>query len=239
MEFSLMNADTMTLKELCGMIDHTYLAPNATNQDILKLCREAKDNGFAMVAVNSVQVALCKKYLRDTPVHVGAAVSFPLGQTTIPVKVFETQDAINEGADEIDYVINISALKEHNYQYIQKEMEQIVDICRSHSVISKVIFENCYLEDQEIVELVKIANAVQSDFVKTSTGFGTSGATVHDIKLMKSNITGGVKIKAAGGIHNWSICKEMIKAGAERIGTTHSFDIIESWKQAHTASNGG
>ncbi len=234
-----MNANAITLEELCGMIDHTLLAPDATKKDILNLCKEAKDNGFAMVAINSVQVALCKDYLRDTPVHVGAAISFPLGQTSIPVKAFETQDAINEGADEIDYVINISEVKAHNYQYIQNEMEQIVEICRSHGVVSKVIFENCYLEDQEIVELMKIANMVKPDFVKTSTGFGTSGATVHDIQLMKSNITGGVKIKAASGIWNWAICKEMIQAGAERIGTTHSFDIIESWKQAHTASNGG
>ena len=235
----MIDADTITLKELCGMIDHTLLKPQALKEEIIQLCKEAQENNFAMVAVNSVQVSLCKRYLGNTRVHVGAAISFPLGQTSIPVKAFETQDAIDEGADEIDYVINISEIKAHNYQYIQNEMEQIVEICRSHGVVSKVIFENCYLEDQEIVELVKIANVVKPDFVKTSTGFGTSGATVHDIKLMKSNITGGVKIKAAGGIHNWSICKEMIKAGAERIGTTHSFDIIESWKRAHTASNGG
>ena len=234
-----MNAETITLKELCGMIDHTYLAPDATNRELQKLCREAKENGFAMVAVNSVQVALCKRYLENTPVHVGAAISFPLGQTSIPVKAFETQDAINEGADEIDYVINITEVKEHNYKYIQSEMEQIVKICRIHGVTSKVIFENCYLEDQEIVELIKIANVVKPDFVKTSTGFGTSGATVHDINLMKSNITGGVKIKAASGIHSWSTCKEMIQAGAERIGTTHSFDIIAGWKQAHAAHDGG
>ncbi len=234
-----MNAETITLKELCGMIDHTLLAPDAAKKDFLQLCKEAKDNGFAMVAVNSAQVSLCKRYLENTPVHVGAAISFPLGQTTILVKVFETKEAINDGADEIDYVINIGEVKEHNYQYIQKEMENIVEICRAHGIISKVIFENCYLEDKEIVELVRIANVVKPDFVKTSTGLGTSGATVHDIKLMKSNITGGVKIKAASGIHSWSTCKEMIQAGAERIGTTHSFDIIAGWKQAHAAHDGG
>lgn len=160
-----------------------------------------------MVAVNSAQVSLCKSYLGNIPVHVGASISFPLGQTTIPVKAFETQAAIDEGADEIDYVMNISEAKDHNYAFIQNEMETIINICRDHNVISKVIFENCYLEDKEIVEIVKIENIVKPDFVKTSTGFGSSGASVKDIRLMKSVIGEGIKIKAAGGIRTWSVCK--------------------------------
>ncbi len=224
-----MNIETITLKELCSIFDHTLVLPNASTIDIAKHCEEAKENNFAMVAVNSAQVSQCKKYLINTNVHVGASISFPFGQTTIQVKAFETHNAVNEGADEIDYVMNISEAKDHNYAFIQNEMETIINICRNYNVISKVIFENCYLEDKEIVEIVKIANIVKPDFVKTSTGFGSSGASVKDIRLMKSVIGEGIKIKAAGGIRTWSVCREMIEAGAERIGTSKSLEIIRDY----------
>ena len=207
--------------------DHTCLKPYATRKDMAKLCEEAKKYDFMMVAINSTQTKLCKELLKGTDIHVGAAISFPLGQTTIETKVFETKDAIANGADEIDYVINITELKEKNYDYIKEEMTQIVDVCRKHNVISKVIFENCYLTDEEKIKLCEIALEVKPDFIKTSTGFGTGGATVEDVKLMKSIVKDTVKVKAAGGIRDLDTCLKMIEAGAERIGTSSAIKITE------------
>ena len=209
--------------------DHTCLKPYATRKDMAKLCEEAKKYDFMMVAINSTQTKLCKELLKETDIHVGAAISFPLGQTTIESKVFETKDAIANGADEIDYVINITELKEKNYDYIKEEMTQIVDVCRKHNVISKVIFENCYLTDEEKIKLCEIALEVKPDFIKTSTGFGTGGATVEDVKLMKSIVKDTVKVKAAGGIRDLDTCLKMIEAGAERIGTSSAIKITEAY----------
>ncbi len=226
----------MNKKELAGMIDHTLLKAYATNEDFIKLCQEAKDYHFKMVAINSSPVALCKSYLKGTGVHVGAAISFPLGQTTIETKVFETKKAIEEGADEIDYVINIGELKQGNIAYIEEEMCQIVDVCKKHHVTSKVIFENCYLTKEEIRTVSEIALKVRPDYIKTSTGFGTGGATVEDVALMKSVVKDAVKVKAAGGIRDWKTCKAMIDAGAQRIGTSSGIAIIEAFeKENHHA----
>lgn len=224
-----MNVEKMTLQDLCGLFDHTLLKAFADEKMFAKLCQEAADNHFAMVAINSAPVALCKKLLAGTDVHVGAAISFPLGQTTIEVKAYETEQAIQNGADEIDYVINIGEVKNGNYDYIKREMETIVGICRKHNVLSKVIFENCYLEKEEIKKVAKIAREVKPDFIKTSTGFGTSGATIEDVKLMKETVGNDVKVKAAGGIRDWATCKAMLEAGAERIGTSSSFKIMEGF----------
>lgn len=209
--------------------DHTCLKLYATREDMAKLCEEAKKYDFMMVAINSTQTKLCKELLKGTDIHVGAAISFPLGQTTIETKVFETKDAIANGADEIDYVINITELKEKNYDYIKEEMTQIVDVCRKHNVISKVIFENCYLTDEEKIKLCEIALEIKPDFIKTSTGFGTGGATVEDVKLMKSIVKNTVKVKAAGGIRDLDTCLKMIEAGAERIGTSSAIKITEAY----------
>ena len=224
----------MNLQDLCSLFDHTLLKPFADEAGFEKLCKEAAENKFAMVAINSSPVALCKRLLKGTGVHVGAAISFPLGQTTIAVKAFETETAVKEGADEIDYVINIGELKNGNDAYIKEEMETIVGICRKHQVISKVIFENCYLTKEEIRRVAEIAREVRPDYVKTSTGFGTSGATVEDVKLMKEVVGDGIKVKAAGGIRDWATCKAMIEAGAERIGTSSRFQIMEEFKAAMT-----
>ena len=217
-------------RELAGMFDHTLLKPYATNEDFIKLCNEAKEIGAAMVAINSAPVKLCKQLLQGTDIHVGAAISFPLGQTTIAIKVAETKQAIDDGADEIDYVINISELKEGHLDYIEDEMKQIVDICKEHDVISKVIFENCYLTQEEIKQLALIAKKVKPDYIKTSTGFGTGGATPADVKLMKETVGNDVKVKAAGGIRDLDTCLKMIEAGASRIGTSSSLKILEEIK---------
>lgn len=226
-----MNCKEMTKEQLAGMMDHTFLKAFATDADFEKLCGEAREHGFAMVAINSVPVKLCKKLLEGTKVHVGAAISFPLGQTRIETKAFETEKAIADGADEIDYVLNIGELKMGHDDYIRREMETIVGICRKHGVLSKVIFENCYLTKEEIKRAALIAKEVKPDFIKTSTGFGTSGATVEDVRLMKETVGDDVKVKAAGGIRSWAVCKEMIEAGAERIGTSNSIKICEEFEK--------
>ena len=220
---------TLTVKELASYFDHTLLKAFVTDEDFKKLCDDADKYGFKMVAINSAPVALCREYLKDSPVHVGAAISFPLGQTTIETKVFETKNAIENGADEIDYVINIVELKNKNYDYIKREMEAIVAVCRENDVLSKVIFENCYLTKDEIVKVAEIAKEVKPDFIKTSTGFGTGGATVEDVKLMKSVVGDDVKVKAAGGIRDLETCLAMIEAGAERIGSSSSIEITEAY----------
>ena len=171
----------------------------------------------------------CKKKLEGSPVHVGAAIGFPLGQTTLECKIFETKDAIEKGADEIDYVINVAELKNKNYDYIKKEMEEIVKICREAGKTSKVIFENCYLTDDEKRKVAEIAKEVKPDFIKTSTGFGTGGATVEDVKLMKSVVGDEVKVKAAGGIRDLKTALAMIEAGAERLGTSAGVAIVEEY----------
>lgn len=220
----------LTEKELAKKFDHTCLKANAQNADLEKLCSEAKEIGAAMVAINTEWVPFCKKQLEDTDVHVGAAISFPLGQSGLESKLFETQDALDKGADEIDYVIHIGKAKMHDWDYLEKEMQLIVDLCKKGGAISKVIFENCYLEEGEIAQLAKIASRVKPDFIKTSTGFGPGGAAAHDVKLMKENCGPDVKVKAAGGIRSWADCEKMLEAGAERIGTSSSLKILDEFR---------
>ncbi|MBU9744947.1 deoxyribose-phosphate aldolase [Lachnospiraceae bacterium ASD3451] len=227
-----MNSKTITREELCGLFDHTNLKAYAQEEDFKKLCDEAAANHFAMVAINSAPVALCHKLLKGSGVHVGAAISFPLGQTTVNTKAFEAEQAIQDGADEIDYVIHIGQLKQKNTAYIKEEMETMVHLCRSHQVICKVIFENCYLTKEEIKTAAEIAREVRPDFIKTSTGFGTSGALYEDVLLMKKTVGDLVKVKAAGGIRDWETCSRMIDAGAERIGTSSGLLILEQFDRA-------
>lgn len=220
----------MTKQELAKYFDHTFLKAYATEDDLRKLCKEAKEIGSAMVAINTEWTSFCKEELKGTGIHVGAAISFPLGQTGLKSKLDECQNAIDAGADEIDYVINVGRAKMHDWNFIQNEMEQMVEVCRKGNVLIKVIFENCYLEKEEIKKLAEIAKEVKPDYIKTSTGFGTGGATLEDVKLMVETVKGQVKVKAAGGIRDWSTCKAMIEAGAQRIGTSSSLKILEEFE---------
>ena len=222
------------INELCQLIDHTNLKPYATRQDMKVLCNEAKKYNFKMVAINQVQTKLCSELLKGSCVGVGAAISFPLGQTSIESKLCETQDAIENGATEIDYVINISEVKNGNFDYIKKEMEEIVALCQEHQVISKVIFENCYLSKLEIKKLAEIAKFVRPDFIKTSKGFAEGGATIEDVKLMKSVVEDKVQVKAAGQIRDAETFLNMIQAGATRIGTSSGIKIIEELKTKYS-----
>ncbi|EFI84853.1 deoxyribose-phosphate aldolase [Listeria grayi] len=221
----------MKLIDLKQMIDHTNLKPYAETSDFKKLCEEADEYQFKMVAINPAATEVCAAFLENSPVHVGAAIGFPLGQTTLDCKLFETKDAIAKGADEIDYVINIGALKEKKYAYLEQEMEAIVAICRKYQVISKVIFENCYLTESEKIKMAEIAKKVEPDFIKTSTGFGTSGATASDVRLMKETVGDKVKVKAAGGIRDLQTAMLMIEAGAERLGTSSGIAIVKEWEE--------
>ena len=228
---------TMTPEVLAKYFDQTLLKAYASEKDFEAFCAQSAKYHFKMVAINSAPVKMCKKFLADSDVLVGAAIGFPLGQTTLENKLHETEQAIAEGADEIDYVINIGALKSGDVSYIEEEMRAIVSLCRSHGKTVKVIFENCYLTDDEKRTLCEIALRVRPDFIKTSTGFGTPapggavGATVEDVRLMKSIVGDAVKVKAAGGVRTLDDALAMIEAGAERIGTSAGVSIIEELKK--------
>lgn len=204
----------LSVKQLAGMIDHTFLKPFGTAENIEKLCDEARKYEFAMVAINPAEVETCVKLLEGSPVRVGAAIGFPLGQTTTECKAFETRDAIAKGATEIDTVINVRALQKGRLDIVKKEIEEMVAICRPAGVICKVILETCYLSDAEKETVCRIAKEAGVDFVKTSTGFGTAGATVEDVALMRRVVGPEIGVKAAGGIRDLDTALAMIKAGA-------------------------
>lgn len=216
-----------TLDDFARLIDHTNLHADATEADMSRLCDEAKRHHFKMVAINQVQVRYCAQQLAGTDIHVGAAIAFPLGQTSIAAKVFETHDALENGATEIDYVVNLTQVKQHRWDYVKDEMRQIVAACNEAGVPSKVIFENCYLTDSEKIHLCEIAREVRPTFIKTSTGFGTGGATVQDVTLMHEHVGPEVLVKAAGGIRDADTFLAMVRAGARRIGTSAGVPIIE------------
>lgn len=220
-----------TLEEITQYIDHTLLKPYASKEAMQAFCNEAKELKVKMVAINSYYTKFCKELLKDTTIHVGAAISFPLGQTTIAVKAFETIEAIKDGADEIDYVLNLAKVKDGDFTYIKEEMETIVKICREAGIISKVIFENCYLTKDEIRKCAQIAKEVKPDFIKTSTGFGPGGALIEDVKIMLETVDGVCKVKAAGGIRDYKTFNEFINLGVERIGTSSTKTIIKEFKE--------
>ncbi|WP_288207300.1 deoxyribose-phosphate aldolase [uncultured Parabacteroides sp.] len=220
----------LTVEQLAGMIDHTFLKPFGTAENIEKLCAEARKYEFAMVAINPAEVETCVKLLEGSPVRVGAAIGFPLGQTTTECKAFETRDAIEKGATEIDTVINVRALQKGRLDIVKKEIKDMVAICRPAGVICKVILETCYLSDAEKETVCQIAKEAGVDFVKTSTGFGTAGATVEDVALMRRVVGPEIGVKAAGGIRDLDTALAMIKAGATRIGTSSGVSIVEAYK---------
>ncbi|MBQ4570219.1 MAG: deoxyribose-phosphate aldolase [Bacilli bacterium] len=207
------------------LIDHTVLKAFATEQEILKLCAEAKEYDFKSVCVNPVNVALAKKALEGSDVLVCTVVGFPLGANTKEIKALETLDAIKNGADEIDMVINIGKAKEHDFEYIEDEIKCVVTA--SAGKTTKVIIETCYLSDEEKVECCKAAKAAGATFVKTSTGFGTGGATASDIKLMRETVGAEMGVKASGGVRSFDDVKLMVENGATRIGASSGIQIMK------------
>ncbi len=214
--------------EIAKYIDHTLLAPNATSKDVSKLCKDAAEHGFYAVCVNPHFVKLCKKELGNAKVHVATVVGFPLGSNTTEVKAFETQRAIADGADEIDMVINIGALKEGNISYVKDEIKAIVKAAGDHPV--KVIIECDYLNEEEKVACCHACIEAGAFMIKTSTGFAKDGkgATVDDVKLMRRTIgTNKLAIKASAGIRDYAGAKALIDAGATRLGTSAGVAILK------------
>ena len=207
-------------------IDHTILKAVATYDDILALCNEAVKYDFASVCVNPSNVSLAHKLLAGSDVLTCTVVGFPLGATPSDVKAYETTRCIADGADEIDMVINIGMAKAHNWEYVYEDIKAVVDAAKG--VLVKVIIECCYLTDEEKVEACKCCVRAGADFVKTSTGFGTGGATPADVKLMKETVGDKLEVKASGGVRTHADCMKMVENGASRIGTSNSVDIMEN-----------
>ena len=205
-------------------IDHTMLKPEADSAAIEKLCAEAREYDFASVCINPSRIAQAAGLLAGSDVKVCTVIGFPLGAMTTAAKVFETEDAIAKGADEIDMVINIGMLKDGNDAYVTDEIRQIKKVCGSH--ILKVIIETCLLSDEEKVRACLCAKEAGADFVKTSTGFSTGGATAADVKLMHDTVAPDLKVKAAGGVRTKDDFRAMIEAGASRIGTSGGVKLV-------------
>ncbi len=209
-------------------IDHTLLKADATKEQITKLCNEAKEHDFASVCVNTCYVPLCAKLLKGSDVKVCCVVGFPLGAMDTVSKAFEAKTAVSNGAGEVDMVINIGALKDKDYEYVTKDIEAVVNA--SKPAIVKVIIETCLLTDEEKVEACKCAMQANAEFVKTSTGFSTAGATVEDVALMRKTVGTVCKVKAAGGIRSYEDAMKMIDAGADRLGCSAGIKIVEGSK---------
>jgi deoxyribose-phosphate aldolase len=212
------------IKNINKYIDHTALKADASEKDIKKLCAEAKKYNFATVFVNPSYIKLAAKLLKGSGVKVGCAVGFPLGATTTEVKVIEALQAVKNGAQEIDMVINVGAVKSKNYKLVENDIKSVVKAIKPIGV--KTILETCLLTNQEKVKVVKIAKKVGVWFVKTSTGFSAGGATVDDIKLLRKTVGPKMGVKASGGIRDYQTAIAMIEAGANRIGTSAGVKIV-------------
>lgn len=209
-------------------IDHTLLKQNSTEAQLIQLCKEAKAFDFATVCVNPCWIELCKKELEGTDVGVCTVIGFPLGAMTSASKVFEAKNAIEMGADEVDMVLNIGALKDNKMDYVVNEIKAIKEAVGTHCL--KVIIETCLLTDEEKVRACKAVVEAGADFVKTSTGFSTSGATIEDVKLMKETVKDACKVKAAGGVRSHDDLLKMIEVGADRIGTSSGVSLLQGEK---------
>jgi deoxyribose-phosphate aldolase len=212
---------------LAHMIDHTVLKPDATQDQIAQLCYEARKHSFASVCVNPSNVKLCAQLLKGSEVLVCTVVGFPLGATSTEVKVFETQQAIQNGATEVDMVINVGALKSRDYELVEQDVAAIARACHAGNAILKVIIEAALLTDEEKVIACQLAKMANADFVKTSTGFGPGGATIEDVALMRRVVGPTMGVKAAGGIRTYEDAQKMVAAGASRIGASASVKIVQ------------
>lgn len=215
---------------VAGMIDHTMLNPDATPNQITQLCDEAKKYSFASVCVNPAYVPLCKKLLIGSKVKVCTVIGFPLGSTTTDVKKVEAEQAIENGAQELDMVINVGQLKGGNFEYVEQDIRTVVNVAKRHKVLIKVIIETALLTDKEKVQASLISKNAGADFVKTSTGFSKGGATVGDVALMKYVVGKGIGVKASGGIRSKEDAEAMIASGADRIGASASVKIVSGEK---------
>ncbi|HEX2981387.1 MAG TPA: deoxyribose-phosphate aldolase [Anaerolineaceae bacterium] len=214
-------------QNLAALIDHTLLKPDATPDQIAQLCFEARKYGFASVCINPGWVELCAKLLQGSPVKVCTVIGFPLGATASEVKAFETENAIQHGATEIDMVINIGALKARDLELVARDIRGVVLVAHSHHIIVKVILETSLLTDEEKVLGSLLSKEAGADFVKTSTGFASGGATVHDVALMRKTVGPEMGVKASGGVRTYEDAEKMVRAGATRIGASAGVKIIQ------------
>ena len=218
--------ESLADKSLARKIDHTLLKPDATPNDVAELCGEAKQYSFASVCVNPGNVKQCSDFLKGTDVKVCTVIGFPLGANTTETKRFEAEQAIENGAQEIDMVINVGQLKAGNYDYVFRDVNQVVLAAKKHNAVCKVILETALLTDEEKIKACIICKHAGADFVKTSTGFSKGGATVGDVALMKYVVGSAVGVKASGGIRSREDANAMIASGADRIGASASVKII-------------
>ncbi len=213
------------MENIASYIDHTALAADATTEKIRQLCAEAREYHFASVCVNSCHVPLCAELLKGTNVNVCTVVGFPLGAMSTAAKAYEAELAVKEGASEVDMVINVGALKDGNYGFVEKDIAQVKKACGDKHL--KVIIECCLLTDEEKVKACELSKSAGADFVKTSTGFSKWGAKVEDVALMRRTVGDALGVKAAGGIRDRETAEAMIKAGANRLGCSAGIQIVK------------
>lgn len=218
------------MKSIERYLDHTALKADTQLEDIEKLVAEAKEYNFYAVCVNGCYVEKAQELLKDSEVKIAAVVGFPLGAATTESKIFETEDAIMKGAEEIDMVINIGALKDRRYDYVLRDIKGVVDIAKGKAIV-KVIIETALLTDDEKIKVCELAKEAGAQFVKTSTGFSTAGATKEDVALMKKTVGPDIEVKASGGIRDYAKAKEVIAAGATRIGASASVNIYKEFQK--------
>ncbi len=225
--FGLQAGATVYPKEIARLIDHTLLRPDATRQQIEKLCAEAREHGFATVCVNPAWVGHCARLLSGAETRVCTVVGFPLGATLTEVKAFETQRVIADGACEVDMVMNVGALKSADYRLVERDIAAVADVCRRAGAVSKVILETALLTDDEKVKAAVLAKAAGADFVKTSTGFASGGATAEDVALLRRVVGPAMGVKASGGVRDLRSAQAMLEAGADRIGASVGVKIVQ------------
>lgn len=222
----------MQTQKIAGVIDHTILKPEATSAQIRQLCEEALHFGFASACMNPFYVPLAAELIRGSAVKVCTVAGFPLGATTTDAKVFEAQEAIQHGAQEIDMVMNVGALKSGDDEAVEEDIRRVTDACHRGKAICKVILENCLLTREEKIRACQIAMRAGADYVKTSTGFNSGGATVEDVELMRTTVGPKMGVKASGGIRTYEDVLKMVAAGATRIGTSSGVKIVEQARAA-------
>ena len=213
---------------LPDLIDHTVLRPDATKADVLRLCQDAKAQGFIVIFVPPCYVDEAVEAVAGTTIRVGIPIGFPLGGHTTKAKVAESVEAVSRGARVLDMVLNVSRLKSGDLDYVRRDIAEVVKA--TPEVEHKVILETCYLTEQEKRTACQLVVEAGADYVKTSTGFGAAGATVADVRLMKETVGGRAKVKASGGIRDWKTTLAMLEAGADRIGTSASLAIMNEWR---------
>ncbi|CAA7600851.1 deoxyribose-phosphate aldolase [Acididesulfobacillus acetoxydans] len=224
----------MEKEKIARMMDHTLLKPNALDQQIEVLCAQAKEYHFASVCINPTFIKMARKLLSGTDIKVCVVIGFPLGANTTPTKIFEAKDALASGADELDYVVNISDVLNGRFEEVQAEMSQFAQLKEENSkCLIKIILETCYLNEDQITKLCVMAKSAGLDFVKTSTGFGSGGATMEHVALMRHAVGQALGVKASGGIRTYEDAAKMVEAGASRIGASASVAIVDGARQQH------